>query len=145
MDPKDLEVWKKSMELVEVTYKISANFPVSEMYGLTNQLRRASVSVVSNIAEGSGRNSDKELLYFLNVSLGSLAEVETQFEENNAYQERLWDLNEKTELYKLLETSKKQSTYLLVRNKRDLDKKFKAVKDSFDHQKHFEKWTLYYN
>jgi 4-amino-4-deoxy-L-arabinose transferase len=70
---------------------------------------------------------------------------ETQFEENNAYQERLWDLNEKTELYKLLETSKKQSTYLLVRNKRDLDKKFKAVKDSFDHQKHFEKWTLYYN
>ena len=80
MDPKDLEVWKKSMELVEVTYKISANFPVSEMYGLTNQLRRASVSVVSNIAEGSGRNSDKELLYFLNVSLGSLAELETQFE-----------------------------------------------------------------
>lgn len=80
MDHKDLDVWKKSMELVEHTYKITSSFPASEIYGLTNQLRRASVSVVSNIAEGSGRKSDKELLYFLNVSLGSLAELETQIE-----------------------------------------------------------------
>ncbi|WP_300438592.1 four helix bundle protein [Christiangramia sp.] len=80
MNHKDLDVWKKSIDLVETIYKISAEFPASEIYGLTNQIRRASVSVSSNIAEGAGRNSDKELLYFLNVALGSLAEVETQVE-----------------------------------------------------------------
>ncbi|MDT0688614.1 four helix bundle protein [Salegentibacter sp. F188] len=80
MDHKELDVWKKSIDLVEVIYKVSTKFPSSEMYGLTNQIRRASVSVPSNIAEGAGRNSDKELLYFLNVALGSLAEVETQIE-----------------------------------------------------------------
>ena len=80
MDHKELDVWKKSIDLVEIIYKISAQFPSSEVYGLTNQIRRASVSVSSNIAEGAGRNSDKELLYFLNVALGSLAEVETQVE-----------------------------------------------------------------
>ncbi|SDS02494.1 four helix bundle protein [Gramella sp. MAR_2010_147] len=80
MDHKELDVWKKSIELVETIYKISAEFPASEIYGLTNQIRRASVSISSNIAEGAGRNSDKELLYFLNVALGSLAEVETQVE-----------------------------------------------------------------
>lgn len=80
MDHKELDVWRKSIELVETIYKISAEFPTSEIYGLTNQIRRASVSISSNIAEGAGRNSDKELLYFLNVALGSLAEVETQVE-----------------------------------------------------------------
>ena len=80
MDYKELDVWKKSIELVETMYKISAKFPSSEVYGLTNQIRRASVSVSSNIAEGAGRSGDKELLYFLNVALGSLAEVETQVE-----------------------------------------------------------------
>ena len=80
MDHKELDVWRKSIELVETIYKISAEFPASEIYGLTNQIRRASVSISSNIAEGAGRNSDKELLYFLNVALGSLAEVETQVE-----------------------------------------------------------------
>lgn len=80
MDHKELDVWKKSIDLVETIYKISAEFPASEIYGLTNQIRRASVSISSNIAEGAGRNSDKELLYFLNVALGSLAEVETQVE-----------------------------------------------------------------
>ncbi|MDT0686867.1 four helix bundle protein [Autumnicola psychrophila] len=80
MNHKDLDVWKKSMDLVEIIYKVSTKFPSSEMYGLTNQIRRASVSVPSNIAEGAGRSSDKELLYFLNVALGSLAEVETQIE-----------------------------------------------------------------
>ena len=80
MDYKELDVWKKSIELVETMYKISAKFPSSEVYGLTNQIRRASASVSSNIAEGAGRSGDKELLYFLNVALGSLAEVETQVE-----------------------------------------------------------------
>lgn len=78
MDHKDLDVWKKAMNLVEEIYIVSKNFPSSEQYGLTNQIRRAAVSIPSNIAEGSARKSNKELLQFLSISLGSLAEVETQ-------------------------------------------------------------------
>ena len=78
MDHKDLDVWKKAMELVEEIYRVSKDFPSNEQYGLTTQIRRAAVSIPSNIAEGSGRKGDKELLLFLSVALGSLAEVETQ-------------------------------------------------------------------
>ncbi|CAL65524.1 four helix bundle protein [Christiangramia forsetii] len=78
MNHKDLDVWKRSMDLVEEIYKITSNFPSSEIYGLTNQLRRASVSIPSNIAEGASRKGDKELLYFVNVAIGSIAEIETQ-------------------------------------------------------------------
>ncbi|MEP6260324.1 MAG: four helix bundle protein [Gillisia sp.] len=78
MDHKELDVWKKAMDLVEEIYRISKEFPDHEKYGLTNQIRRAAVSIPSNIAEGSGRKSDKELLQFLSVALGSLAEAETQ-------------------------------------------------------------------
>ena len=78
MDHKDLDVWKKAMDLVEEIYRISKDFPSNEQYGLTTQIRRAAVSIPSNIAEGSGRKGDKELLQFLSVALGSLAEVETQ-------------------------------------------------------------------
>ena len=79
MDHKKLEVWKSSMDLVETIYKVSAKFPDEEKYGLTNQIRRAVVSVPSNIAEGCGRKSDKELLQFIAIALGSLAELETQY------------------------------------------------------------------
>lgn len=75
---KDLDVWKQSIQLVKQIYKITQIFPKHEIYGLTNQIRRAAVSVPSNIAEGAGRNSDKEFIQFLHISLGSLAEVETQ-------------------------------------------------------------------
>lgn len=78
MNHKDLDVWKKGMALVEEVYRLTANFPSNEIYGLTNQLRRAAVSIPSNIAEGSARKGDKELLYFTNVATGSLAEIETQ-------------------------------------------------------------------
>ncbi|OIQ30642.1 MAG: four helix bundle protein [Bacteroidetes bacterium MedPE-SWsnd-G2] len=78
MDHIDLEVWKSSMDLVECIYQVSSVFPDSEKFGLTNQIRRAVVSVPSNIAEGSARKSDKELLQFISIALGSLAEVETQ-------------------------------------------------------------------
>ena len=78
MDHKDLDVWKKSIVLVKNIYKISSTFPKDEIYGLTNQIRRASVSIPSNIAEGAARNSDKEMIQFLYIALGSLAEVETQ-------------------------------------------------------------------
>jgi len=78
MDHKDLEVWKKSIALVKKIYEISSKFPKEEKYSLTDQIRRCAVSIPSNIAEGSARNSDKELIQFLYISLGSLAELETQ-------------------------------------------------------------------
>jgi four helix bundle protein len=74
----DLEVWRASMDLVVRVYEITRGFPKEEVYGLTSQLRRAAVSVASNIAEGKGRSSDKELVQFLNHSRGSLFEIETQ-------------------------------------------------------------------
>ena len=75
---KDLEVWKKSMDLVSNIYKITDSFPNKELYGLTNQIRRSAVSVPSNIAEGAARNSKKEFIQFLYIALGSLSEFETQ-------------------------------------------------------------------
>ena len=78
MNHKDLDVWKRAMDLVEQVYLLTSSFPSSEIYGLTTQIRRAAVSVPSNIAEGASRTGDKELLYFLNVATGSIAEIETQ-------------------------------------------------------------------
>jgi four helix bundle protein len=74
---KDLEVWKKGVDFVIEVYKTSEHFPKSEMYGLTNQIRRASVSIPADIAEGFGRSHTNELLQFLNISKGSVSEVET--------------------------------------------------------------------
>ena len=76
---KDLKVWEKSMDLVVSTYKLSSHLPAAEKFGLTSQMRRAAVSVPSNIAEGAARNSTKEYIRFLYISLGSLSELETQF------------------------------------------------------------------
>lgn len=75
---KDLEVWKKSVELVTSIYKLTSNFPREEMFGLTNQIRRSAVSVPGNIAEGAARQSAKEFVHFLSISLGSQQELETQ-------------------------------------------------------------------
>jgi four helix bundle protein len=75
---KDLEVWKLSMELVEEIYDLTRSFPKEEQYGLTSQIRRASISIPSNIAEGAARKGNKEYLQYLYVSLGSLSELETQ-------------------------------------------------------------------
>ena len=77
-DFKDLVVWQKSMTLAEETYKIVALLPKEETYALSAQMRRAAVSVPSNIAEGYDRNSDKELRSFLHIARGSCAELETQ-------------------------------------------------------------------
>jgi four helix bundle protein len=74
---KDLIAWQKAMILVKAVYLITNKFPKEEIYGLTSQLRRASVSVVCNIAEGQARNSTGEFKQFLGVSRGSLAETET--------------------------------------------------------------------
>lgn len=76
---RELLVWQKAMELAVKSYLLSHSFPKSEMYGLTSQLRRANVSVPSNIAEGYGRGSRKEYLQFLFfIARGSLKELETQ-------------------------------------------------------------------
>ena len=75
---RDLKVWRLAMELAEDAYKICAEFPKHEVYGLTSQLQRAAVSIPSNIAEGQARNSNKEFNHFLGIARGSLAELETQ-------------------------------------------------------------------
>ena len=77
---RDLEVWENGVKLAKDIYRLTEAFPNHELYALTSQLRRASVSVPSNIAEGFVRNSTKEFIYFLFISLGSLAEIETQIE-----------------------------------------------------------------
>ena len=75
---KDLDVWKKSMDFITRLYKVTTTFPRDEIYGLTNQMRRAAVSIPSNIAEGAARRSNKEYIQFLYIALGSAAELETQ-------------------------------------------------------------------
>ncbi|MBE0647129.1 MAG: four helix bundle protein [Bacteroidales bacterium] len=75
---EDLDLWQLSMTFVTEIYSLTDAFPVSERYGLTAQLRRAAVSVPSNIAEGSAHQSARELIRYLYIALGSLAEIETQ-------------------------------------------------------------------
>lgn len=75
---RNLNVWKKSIDLVLLIYRLTKPFPRDEVYGLTAQLRRASVSVPSNIAEGQGRKANNDFRRFLHLAMGSLMEVETQ-------------------------------------------------------------------
>jgi four helix bundle protein len=75
---KDLEVWEKSVLFVTDIYQMTQNFPKEEIYGLTSQIRRAAVSIPSNISEGWARKSTKTYIQFLHISRGSLAEVQTQ-------------------------------------------------------------------
>lgn len=74
----DLIIWQKAMELVEIIYELTKRFPKEEQYGLTNQIRRAAVSIPSNIAEGQARKGSAEFKNFLSIASGSRAEVETQ-------------------------------------------------------------------
>jgi len=78
MDYKELEVWKESKDLVKQIYKVTESFPSTEQFGLINQIRRCSISIPSNIAEGIGRNHIKDTLQFLFIARGSLFELETQ-------------------------------------------------------------------
>ena len=75
---KDLEIWHLALSLVEMIYQITQKFPKEEVYGLTSQLRRAAISIQSNIAEGAARNSKNEFLRFMYIALDSLAEFDTQ-------------------------------------------------------------------
>ena len=77
-DFRKLKVWEKAHELTLLIYKMSNKFPKNEMFSLTNQIRRASTSIPTNIAEGCGRGSDSQFAYFLNIALGSASELEYQ-------------------------------------------------------------------
>ena len=75
---KEMEIWKEAVELVTDIYKITEEYPKNELFGIVSQIRRAAISIPSNIAEGSVKHSDKETLRFLDIALGSLAEFDTQ-------------------------------------------------------------------
>lgn len=75
---RSLDVWKKGIVLLKKVYELSESFPDKEKFGLTSQIRRAVVSILSNIAEGSGRNSNPQMVNFLSISKGSAYEVEAQ-------------------------------------------------------------------
>ena len=77
---KDLNVWKASMELVCEVYEVTRNFPDTERYGLTSQMRRCAISVPSNIAESWSRNSARSFISYLNIASGSMSELATQIE-----------------------------------------------------------------
>ena len=77
-DYRELIVWQKAMDLVETIYRITGTFPREEIYGLTTQIRRAAISIPSNIAEGNGRNTTRDYVHFLGMAYGSVKEVETQ-------------------------------------------------------------------
>ena len=77
---RDLTAWREAMKLVKVIYRETATFPKQEIFGLTSQIRRSAISIPSNIAEGAARNSSGELMQFLGITCGSLAELETQLE-----------------------------------------------------------------
>lgn len=76
---KNLSIWKRSRKLVKDVYLITKEFPANEKFGLVSQMNRAAVSLPSNIAEGCGRTTDAQLVYFLDIAIGSNCELETQF------------------------------------------------------------------
>ena len=107
---QDLKVWQKSIDFVENIYRITEVFPKTEQFGLVSQMRRAAVSISSNIAEGNGRKSQKEFQHFLSISIGSLAEVETQIiiaKRIGFIEDPLLFVEEIKELYKMLHAFKK--------------------------------------
>lgn len=115
---RDLKVWQLGIEISLEIYRVTGEFPQHEIYGLTSQLRRAGVSIPSNIAEGQARKSDNELGRFLDISKGSLAEIETQI----IIATRLGYLKQKTEdmLLNMTEQESRMLSGLInsVRNKK---------------------------
>ncbi|MEA2096857.1 MAG: four helix bundle protein [Candidatus Cloacimonadota bacterium] len=97
---RDLLIWQKGMELVKAIYKLTRSFPKSEDYNLSSQMKRASISIPSNIAEGFGRSTKKDFQRFLYIALGSIFELQTQiiisYEQNYINQQQYDSLNELT-------------------------------------------------
>ncbi|AFY95337.1 four helix bundle protein [Chamaesiphon minutus] len=102
---RELKAWQLGMDLAEKVYLLSESFPKSEIYGLTSQIRRAAVSIPSNLAEGHGRTSTKEFLQFIAISFGSICELETQILLSHRLKYITMDDSE-TVLALLTETSK---------------------------------------
>ena len=108
---KDLEAWKNSIDLVFDIYNLTRLFPKEEIFGLTQQLRRAIVSVPSNISEGAARNQKREFIRFLRISSGSLAEAETQL--LIAYRQQYFSSYEMTRLSNNIKTIRIQISGLI--------------------------------
>jgi len=81
---KDLDVWKQAITLAKIVYQTTGEYPKAEMFGLVSQMRRAAVSIASNIAEGAARHGNKEFIQFLYVAVGSASELDTQLEISKA-------------------------------------------------------------
>lgn len=115
-DYHDLLVWKETFSFVKLIYRLSGHFPKEEMFGITSQLRRAAVSVMANIVEGRGKNSDKDFLRFLYISKGSLNECQ-------CYLELVLDLEfVNNEQFDFIENKRKQVGYLLFKLIKSLEK-----------------------
>ena len=104
---RELKIWQRSMTLAEEVYKATSTFPKEEIYGLTSQLRRCAVSVPSNISEGSGRATNRQFKHFLEFSMGSCNEIQTQIDLANRFKyvtkeenERIID--EALQVYKMI-------------------------------------------
>ena len=115
---KDLDIWRESIDLVERIYKITETFPQSEMYGLTNQMRRSAVSIPSNISEGAARSSNKEFVQFLYISLGSLSELETHLTISSKLR-----YIEDESIFKEIETLRRKLLNFIKYRKSKLDKR----------------------
>ena len=103
----NLQIWQQAMDLVEEIYKLTASFPIEEKFGMVSQMTRAAVSIPSNIAEGAGRNSDKDFAHFISIAIGSLYELNTQI----VLSERLGyiDQSQSQELQKKLDNLQRKS------------------------------------
>lgn len=102
---QDLEVWQRAMKVAQEIYRVTASFPKEEKFGLTNQMRRAAVSIPSNLAEGYARTGPNEFLHFVSIALGSTAELETQIILSGEL--RFMDDNTKNDLLAQLSTTGK--------------------------------------
>ena len=116
---RDLLAWQKGIKLAKAVYQLTANYPLDERFGLTNQMRRCSVSIPSNIAEGFGRSSDKELVQFLYISLGSSNELDTQL--TVSYELSFITEDRFKEIEKLNNEVNKMLQSLIYRRKKGLD------------------------
>ncbi len=104
---RELKIWQRSMDLAEVVYKMTLSFPKEEIYGLSSQLKRCAVSVPSNIPEGAGRASNKQFKHFLEFSMGSCNEIQTQTELAGRFnyisnEIRTQILDESIQVYKMI-------------------------------------------
>ena len=116
---RDLLAWQKSIILAKSIYKLTADYPSDERFGLVNQMRRCSVSISSNIAEGFGRGSDNELVHFLYISLGSSNELDTQL--TISFELLFIDEERFKEITRLNNEVNKMLSSLIYRRKNGLD------------------------